>query len=123
MNKKLLAAISAMVLVILVCALIFRYEQLENTDGLQRYVDRWTGVEWVKVITPGSTSRIPAKYYNFPMYDDAASLKVLKDLTRIKNINDTLMTIWYVLVFASAASALYNLINIRKPYKNSKGEI
>lgn len=49
MNKKWSFTISLVLLIMLIAAYTFRYSEIENTNELNRYVDRWTQVEWVEV--------------------------------------------------------------------------
>lgn len=123
MNKKLSILISLILLSLLILANTFRYEQIESTPELSRYIDRWTGIEWVKVISPTGVSRIPAKYYNYQERLGFNAEDVLKDLKRIKYGETALNAGLYISIAAILISVLYAYKGMEKPRAGGKNAV
>ena len=99
MKKIRILAVLSLLLIVMLGTMIFRYEQLEKDNRINRYIDRWTGIEWVEVRYASGESRMPAKYYQNP---DAAVIpdeETIADLVRIANTERILTIVWWVLLF------------------------
>lgn len=108
-----------LLLIVLLAAMIFRYDRLEAGDRVSKYIDRWTGIEWVKVKHALGEDRLLAAYYQNA---DAAVIPeedIAADLVRIANTENTLMVVWWTLLLLCSGGmitvlALPRLLYTRK---------
>ncbi|NNJ32854.1 hypothetical protein [Lacrimispora defluvii] len=98
MRKVGILSVSLLLLVVLLGAMVFRYDRFDTYDGGSRYIDRWTGVEWIREEYAYGQSRIPANYFNHPGAMAATGEEMAAQLIRIVNRENTLLFIWCVLL-------------------------
>ena len=100
-------------LIVLVIGQVMRYEQLAYSPTVHRYLDRWTGIEWVKTYTWDGLSRYPAKFYTqvgaIGNTDDA----VLKEIKRMQTVDEVLTHGWYVAVCVLSLSLVNSMIKLK----------
>lgn len=99
MKRIRILVVLLLVLLVLLGTMIFRYEQLEKDDTINRYIDRWTKTEWVEVKHTSGESRIPAKFYQNPDAAEIPEAEIIADLVQIANTERILTIIWWVLLF------------------------
>lgn len=99
MKKISILAVLSLLSIILLGTMTFKYEQLEKDDRINRYIDRWTGIEWVEVRYASGESRMPAKYYQNPDVAAISDEEMVADLVRIANTERVLTIVWWVLLF------------------------
>jgi hypothetical protein len=89
-------------LVILLLLLLFayalRYEQKAYTPAAQRYLDRWTGIEWVKSYTWEGTKRIPHKLLQDEYTNSVSPEKVKQELAETYQLDRIFTGGWALLV-------------------------
>jgi hypothetical protein len=98
------------VLVLLILGFVFRYQQIAYTPIKQHYLDRWTGIEWVKTYSWNGLVRVPANL------QVAGQLTTAEKRDRLEQIRrqDRLLTIsWYAAVFA-VSTAIVNQLSKKK---------
>lgn len=95
------------ILIALMLGFIFRYQQVAYTPIQQRYLDRWTGIEWIKSYTWGGLIRVPASFQQ-----STEQLTEAERSTQLEGIHrqDKLLTItWYVAVVVVCALIVHQL--------------
>lgn len=110
MKRVYLLVFLGLVLVVLVFLRIYRYDTLEKTAGMHRYVDNWTKYEWVKVTTSSGTDRYPQKYYNTGKPTADMLNDTIAELGEMRRIESVFAAVWYVLMIGTAGLFIYVLM-------------
>lgn len=109
MKKIFLLVFLVLTLFTLVFVKAYRYDTLEKTAGLHRYVDRWTNTGWVKVTTATGIQRYAAKYYDAGKSTIDSTDNVIAELDRMRKTDVMLTAAWYVLTAGAAGLSVYVL--------------
>lgn len=114
MKRKHMLIFFSMMMILLIFANVFRYQEISKTEATRVYMDRWTGYKWIRMTSSTATNRTPLKYFENPAAFEVGTDAVLLDLTKMTNVERSFTIGWYSLMVVSFAGIAYSLMKPKK---------
>ena len=113
MQRKHILLLLGVTLIVLVVGQVFRYEDLAYSPTVQRYIDHWTGHEWVKTYSWSGLSHCPAKYFSSTLPVGMSEVQVLQEIKKMQFMTRFLTMAWLAAVSLLSFSMVNMFVKMR----------